>query len=67
MKGFDMLTEVDMKRIKNFEALSEKIKDLQKEIEDVKAELAREKEDRQYYNLVHKQELEKLFKLDGSG
>jgi len=67
MKGFDMLTEVDMKRIKNFEALSEKIKDLQKEIEDVKAELAREKEDRQYDNLVHKQELEKLFKLDGSG
>ena len=62
-----MLTEVDMKRIKNFEALSEKIKDLQKEIEDVKAELAREKEDRQYDNLVHKQELEKLFKLDGSG
>ena len=67
MKGFDMLTEVDMKRIKNYEALSEKIKDLQKEIEDVKAELAREKEDRQYDNLVHKQELEKLFKLDGSG
>jgi len=62
-----MLTEVDMKRIKNYEALSEKIKDLQKEIEDVKAELAREKEDRQYDNLVHKQELEKLFKLDGSG
>ena len=67
MKGFDMLTEVDMKRIKKYEALSEKIKDLQKEIEDVKAELAREKEDRQYDNLVHKQELEKLFKLDGSG
>ena len=67
MKGFDMLTEVDMKRIKNYEALSEKIKDLQKEIEDVKAELAREKEDRQYDILVHKQELEKLFKLDGSG
>ena len=32
-----------------------------------KADLAREKEDRQYDNLVHKQELERHLKLDGSG
>ena len=36
------------------------------EIEEVKADLAREKEDRQYDNLVHRQELERLLKLDGS-
>ena len=46
---------------------SPEMKALKKEIEEVKAELAREKEDRQYDNLVHKQELEKHLKLDGSG
>ena len=46
---------------------SPEMKTLQKEIEEVKAALAREKEDRQYDNLVHKQELNKLFKRDGRG
>ena len=43
------------------------ISKLQQSVEEVKADLAREKEDRQYDNLVHKQELEKHLKLDGSG
>ena len=49
------------------------ISQLQKENEELKAELAREKEDRQYDDLVHKRELADLFKgrwdpkLDGSG
>jgi len=46
---------------------SPEMKALQKEIEEVKADLAREKEDRQYDNLVHQKELERLLKLDGSG
>ena len=46
---------------------SPEMKALQKEIEEVKADLAREKEDRQYDNLVHQQELNKLLKLDGNG
>ena len=33
---------------------------LQKEVEELKAELARAKEDHQYDNLVHQQELESL-------
>ena len=41
---------------------SPEMKALQKEIEEVKAALAREKEDRQYDNLVHQQELERLLK-----
>ena len=54
---------------------SPEMKALKKEIEEVKAELAREKEDRQYDDLVHKRELADLFKgrwdpnfrpLDGS-
>ena len=44
---------------------------LQKEIEELKAELARAKEDHQYDNLVHQKELEEVKKwnprLDGSG
>ena len=43
------------------------ISKLQLSMEEVKADLAREKEDRQYDNLVHKQELERHLKLDGSG
>ena len=35
---------------------------LQKEIEELKASLARAKEDHQYDNLVHKKELEQLEK-----
>jgi len=46
---------------------SPEMKTLQKEVEGIKADLAREKEDRQYDNLVHQQELNKLFKRDGSG
>ena len=40
----------------------ETIKTLQKEVEELKAELARAKEDHQYDNLVHKKELESLGK-----
>ena len=43
------------------------ISKLQQSVEEVKADLAREKEDRQYDTLVHKQELERQLKLDGSG
>jgi phage shock protein A len=41
---------------------SPEMKTLQKEIEELKADLARAKEDHQYDNLVHKNELEKLSK-----
>ena len=41
---------------------SPEMKALQKENEELKAQLAREKEDRQYDNLVHKRELADLFK-----
>ena len=41
---------------------SPEMKALQKEVEDLKAEVAREKEDRQYDNLVHQQELERALK-----
>ena len=40
----------------------ETIKALQKEVEELKANLARVKEDHQYDNLVHKKELESLGK-----
>ena len=40
----------------------ETIKALQREVEELKAELARAKEDHQYDNLVHKKELESLGK-----
>ena len=40
----------------------ETIKTLQKEVEELKAELARAKEDHQYDNLVYKKELESLGK-----
>ncbi len=43
------------------------ISKLQQSVEEVKADLAREKEDRQYDNLVHKKELEKQLKQDGCG
>ena len=41
---------------------SPEMKALQKEIEEVKADLAREKEHRQYDNLVHHKEIEQLLK-----
>ncbi len=47
--------------------LTLKIEKLTKELEELKAEFAREKEDRQYENLVHQKELQRLLKLDGSG
>ena len=53
--------------IKGIGQNSPEMKALQKEIENIKADLAREKEDRQYDNLVHQKELERLLKLDGSG
>ena len=59
--------------IKGIGQNSPEMKALKKEIEEVKADLAREKEDRQYDSLVHKRELADLFKgrwdpkLDGSG
>ena len=59
MKVFDMLTDVDMKRIKDYGELSKKVKSLQKEIEELKSSLAQEKTDRQYDSLVHARELEK--------
>ena len=41
---------------------SPEMKALQREVEELKAELARAKEDHQYDNLVHKKELESLGK-----
>ena len=41
---------------------SPEMKALKKEIYETKADLAREKEDRQYDNLVHRKELDKLLK-----
>jgi len=41
---------------------SPEIKSLQEEVEELKAELARAKEEHQYDNLVHQNELEKLLK-----
>ena len=42
--------------------LTLKIEKLSKELEELKAELAREKENRQYDNLVHQNEIEQLLK-----
>jgi len=41
---------------------SPEMKALRKEIDEIKVDLAREKEDRQYDNLVHRKELERLLK-----
>ena len=41
---------------------SPEMKALKKEVEELKAELARAKEDHQYDNMVHKKELKKLLK-----
>ena len=92
MKMFDMMTDDDLKRIKedtDYQTLLEmwreekkkrqeaegevtivkgigqnspEVKALKKEIEELKAELARAKEDHQYDNLVHQKELEDLKK-----
>ena len=63
--------EGEMTIVKGIGMNSPEMKALKKEIEEVKAELARAKEEHQYDNLVHKKELEDLKKwnpkLDGSG
>ena len=41
---------------------SPEMKALKKEVEELKAELARAKEDHQYDNLVHQKELDRLLK-----
>ena len=41
---------------------SPEMKALKQELEELKAELAREKENRQYDNLVHQNEIEQLLK-----
>ena len=48
--------------IKGIGLNSPEMKALRKEIEELKAELARAKEDHQYDNLVHEKELESLRK-----
>jgi len=40
--------------------LTQQIEDLKAEVESLKADLARAKEDHQYDNMVHEQELESL-------
>ena len=65
MSLFDMLTSADIKRIKEDQGklgLAKRIEELEKEVEELKADLARAKEDHQYDNLVHQNELEKLLK-----
>ena len=48
--------------IKGIGSSSPEMKALQKEVEELKADLARAKEDHQYDNLVHQKELESLRK-----
>ena len=76
MKLFDMMTTEDMKRIKKEQDLAERVKELenslsialdindksQRENSQLKADLARAKEDHQYDNLVHQKELKDLGK-----
>ena len=59
--------EGELTIVKGIGMNSPEMKALKKEIDEIKADLAREKENRQYDNLVHKKELEQLLKLDGSG
>ena len=40
--------------------LTQQIEDLKAEVESLKADLARAKEDHQYDNMIHEQELESL-------
>ncbi len=76
MKLFDMMIDEDLKRIKKEQDLAERVKELenslsialdindksQRENSQLKADLARAKEDHQYDNLVHQKELEDLGK-----
>ena len=54
--------EGEMTIVKGIGMNSPEMKALKKENEELKADLAREKEDRQYDSLVHKRELADLFK-----
>ena len=54
--------EGELSIIKGIGNNSPEMKALQTEVEELKASLARAKEDHQYDNLVHKQELEQLEK-----
>ena len=49
--------EGELTIIKGIGNNSPEMKSLQKEVEELKADFAREKEDRQYDNLVHQKEL----------
>ena len=54
--------ELETSLVKAVGVNSPEMKALKQEIEEVKAELAREKENRQYDNLVHQKEIEQLLK-----
>ena len=54
--------EGELSIIKGIGNNSPEMKALKQEIEDLKAALARAKEDHQYDKLVHQQELEKMLK-----
>ena len=54
--------EGELTIIKGIGSNSPEMKALQKEVEKLKADLARVKEDHQYDNLVHQKELESLRK-----
>ena len=54
--------EGELTIIKGIGSSSPEMKALQKEVEELKAELARVKEDHQYDNLVHQKELKDLRK-----
>ena len=54
--------EGELTIIKGIGSSSPEMKALQKEVEELKSELARTKEDHQYDNLVHQKELKDLRK-----
>ena len=54
--------ELETSLVKAVGVNSPEMKALRQEIENVKADLAREKENRQYDNLVHQKEIEQLLK-----
>ena len=54
--------EGEMTIVKGIGMNSPEMKALKKEVEELKAELARAREEHQYDNLVHQNELEKLLK-----
>ena len=54
--------ELETSLVKAVGVNSPEMKALKQELEELKAELAREKENRQYDNLVHQNEIEQLLK-----